>query len=47
MAAGIRAPSVVSEEFPLTASYSRHMSEYVHPVDRAECISAELINGTS
>ena len=47
MATGIQTQSAVSEKFPLAADYSRHMSEHVHPADRAECISAELINGTS
>ena len=47
IAAGIRTPSVVSEEFGFTASYSRRMSEHVYPADRAECLSVELINGAS
>ena len=38
---------MVSEEFPFTASYSRRMSEHVAPADRAECLSAELMNGAS
>ena len=37
----------MSEEFSFTASYSRRMSEHVDPADRAECLSAELINGAS
>ena len=47
MATGIRAQSVVSEGFHLTATYSHHLSQHVHPADCAMCISAELINGPS
>ena len=47
IAAGIRTPSVVSEGFLLASAYSRHMFEHVHPADRAECLSVELINGPS
>ena len=47
MATVIQAQSVVSEGFHLTSANSCHLSEHVHPADCAECISAELINGTS
>ena len=47
MVTSIRTQSVVSEGFHLAAAYSLHMSEHVHPADRAECLSAELINGPS